>query len=595
MKETEEFNMKKTFKSLLSIFLAVFMVASLMAIPSSAAAKLNKTSVTVTKGYQTSLTVSGASSVTWSTGDKSIATVSSKGKVVGKAPGTTYVYAKTGGTTLKCKVTVVAAKITANTSDVELDSAGDSQIVTLTVKGSHKNLTVGSTNKKVASASWVKPVEWNGDKIKIKITAKGEGTAKIKVYLKNYSSTCYKYIDVSVGNNLYEEDDPFENNTSSSSMNIVALSQRVDVNTSGTANIQVYCTDLKNMGYSVNNSRIASVTAGTTSGNYRNYTVKGISSGTTTVRFYDKNNVKKYIDVTVNVNDNLKYYELYPTRPSTKLTSTDQLLTFPVNTYTSYYMLVPANYDPAQANTVAAQKLNKYSYYQVYTTLPGRIASNDTYNEFVHSNASYNYGSRYILLPANYDKVKLNTAIAKYNNRYEYYTIYNEKPSTYQGSSWDDIKSWEVIDASTGKTITRYMLVPYNNYDQDRIDKIIADDRGSSNVYNYYAVYSTYPNIDSTKDSVVYYTKAGSPRYMVVPKTGVDILKRNEAIKNDTGVYNYYVMYETAPTADSTKGEYVLASQYGSKWIYVLCNKDKNSEDHRLLWANITMAAPTGN
>ena len=39
MKETEEFNMKKTFKSLLSIFLAVFMVASLMAIPSSAAAK----------------------------------------------------------------------------------------------------------------------------------------------------------------------------------------------------------------------------------------------------------------------------------------------------------------------------------------------------------------------------------------------------------------------------------------------------------------------------------------------------------------------------------------------------------------------------
>ena len=85
MKETEEFNMKKTFKSLLSIFLAVFMVASLMAIPSSAAAKLSKTSVTVTKGYQTSLTVSGASSVTWSTGDKSIATVSSKGKVVGKA------------------------------------------------------------------------------------------------------------------------------------------------------------------------------------------------------------------------------------------------------------------------------------------------------------------------------------------------------------------------------------------------------------------------------------------------------------------------------------------------------------------------------
>lgn len=586
--------MKKTFKSLLSIFLAVFMVASLMAIPSSAAAKLNKTSVTVTKGYQTSLTVSGASSVTWSTGDKSIATVSSKGKVVGKAPGTTYVYAKAGGTTLKCKVTVVAAKITANTSDVELDSAGDSQIVTLTVKGSHSGLTVGTTNKRVATASWVKPVEWNGNNIKFRITAKGEGSAKIKVYLKKYPSTCYKYIDVTVGDSLYEEDDdPFNNNTSSN-MNIVALSQRVDVNTNGTANIQIYSSDLKNLGYSVNNSRIASVTAGNTSGNYRNYTVRGLTSGTTTVRFYDKNNVKKYIDVTVNVNENLKYYELYSTRPSTKLASTDQLLTFPASTYTNYYMLVPANYDPAQANTVAAQKLNKYSYYQVYTTLPGRIASNDTYNEFMHSNASYNYGSRYVLLPANYDKVKLNTAIAKYNNRYEYYTIYNEKPYSGQ-NSWDEIKTWTVIDASTGKTITRYMLVPYNNYDQDRIDKIISDDRGSSNVYNYYTAYNTYPNIDSAKDSVVYYTKAGAPRYMVVPKTGVDILKRNEAIKNDTGVYNYYVMYESSPTADAAKGEYVLSSQYGSKWIYVLCNYDRNSTQHQLAWANITTAAPTGN
>lgn len=584
--------MKKTFKSLLSIFLAVFMVVSLMAVPSSAAAKLNKTSVTVTKGYQTTLTVSGASSVTWSTGDKSIATVSSKGKVVGKAPGTTYVYAKAGGTTLKCKVTVVAAKITASTSEVELDAAGDSQIVTLTVKGSHSGLTVGSTNKSVASASWVKPVEWNGDKIKIKVTAKGKGTARIKVYLKKYPSTCYKYIDVSVGDSLYEDDDT-DTSTTSTNANIVPLSQSVSVNANATATLQVYSTDLKNLNFSVNNSRIATVTAGTTSGNYKNFTVKGISAGTTTVRFYDKNNTKKYVDVPITVTNNLAYYELYPTRPTSLLVSTDKIINYTTSSYTTYYMLVPANYDPAYANTAAAQKLNKYTYYEIYTTIPSRIASNDTYNEFTHSNYSYNYGKRYVLLPANYDKVKLNTAIAKYNNAYEYYTIYNERPATNQ-NAWDDVKTWNVIEASTGKSVTRYMLVPYN-YDQDRADKIISEDKGSSNVYNYYTIYNSYPTVNAQTDDVVMYTKSGAWRYMVVPKKGADILKRNEAIKNDTGVYEPYVMYETAPTANTANGEYVLAAGYGTKTVYVLCNYSQDSTQHQLAWANISTALPKGN
>lgn len=579
--------MKKTFKSLLSLFLAVFMVASLMAIPSSAAS-ISKTSVTVTKGYQTTLTVSGASNVTWSTGDKSIATVS-KGKVVGKAPGTTYVYAKAGSTTLKCKVTVVAAKITASPSEVELDSAGDSQIVTLTVKGSHSGLTVGTTDKSVATASWVKPVEWNGNKIKIKITAKGEGTARIKVYLKKYPSTCYKYIDVTVGDSLYEDDD--NTDTTSTASNIVPLSQNVAVSVNNTTPLQVYSTNINNVGYSVTDSRIATVTAGTTSGNYKNFTVKGVSAGKTTVRFYDKTNTKKYVDVAVTVNNDLKYYELYTVKPTTKLTPTDLIITVSAN-YATYYVLVPANYDPAYVNTLAAQKLNKYSYYEVYTTRPGRAASNDTYYEFGSTNGTYGYGQRYILLPANYDKVKLNTAVAKYNNKFEYYTVYNENPVA--ADSWDSVKTWSVIDSATGKSVTRYMLIPYYNYDQDKIDKIIADDKGSSNVYNYYTIYNTYPTVNAQTDEVVTYTKNGSWRYMVVPKTGFDILKRNEAIKNDTGVYEPYVMYETAPTANTAKGETVLSARYGTKMVYVLCTYDLNSDAHRVAYANVSTAAPVG-
>ncbi len=572
--------MAKKLKALLSIFLAVFMVASLIAIPSSAASvSLNKTSITLTKGYQTTLSVNGTSSkVTWSTGDKSIATVSSSGKVVGKAPGTTYIYAKVNGSTLKCKVKVVAAKISASSSNITFDEIGASKTVTLTVKGSHSGLTVGTTNKKVATASWVKP--WDGDKIRIKITAKGEGTAKIKVYLKNYPSTCYKYINVTVDDG--EEDE----------ITILTNPQSIDVASGKTATLQVYCTDQSKLSYKVTDSRIASVTAGTASGKYKNFTVKGISAGTTTLRLYNSKDSSQYVDVKITVGSDVKYYELYTTKPTTTPLPTDKILTIQVNSYTNYYMVVPIDYDPAYTNTIVAQKFNKYSYYEVYTTKPARMAATDTYHEFSNSNSSYNYGTRYVLLPANYDQVKLNTTIAKYNNKFEYYTIYNEYPALQD--TWDEVKTWSVINSATGNKVTRYLLVPYYNYDQSKIDSIIEADKNANSVYGYYKVYDTFPIVNTKTDDVIMYTKNGKYRYMVVPKEGLDILKRNEAIKNDTGVYEAYVMYETAPTPNTANGEYVLSARYGTKYVYVLCTYAQGTAAHDLAWANISTAAPTG-
>ncbi|MGN0674454.1 MAG: Ig-like domain-containing protein [Oscillospiraceae bacterium] len=572
--------MAKKLKALLSIFLAVFMVASLIAIPSSAASvSLNKTSITLTKGYQTTLSVNGTSSkVTWSTGDKSIATVSSSGKVVGKAPGTTYIYAKVSGTTLKCKVKVVAAKITASSSNVTLDEIGATKTVTITVKGSHSGLTVGTTNKSVATASWVKP--WDGDKIKIKITAKGEGTARIKVYLKNYPSTCYKYIDVTVDDG--EEDE----------LVILTNPQSVSVDAGNSVALQVYCSDQNLLSYKVANSKIANVTASSISGKYRNLTVKGLSAGTTTLRLYNKNDSSQYVDVKITVGSEVTYYELYTTKPTSTPLPTDKILTIQVNSYTNYYMVVPANYDTAYANTIVAQKFNKYSYYEVYTSRPSRTASTDTYFEFYHSNASYNYGARYVLLPANYDQVKLNTSVAKYNNKYEYYTVYNESPKF--NDTWDELKTWTVIDSSTGNTINRYMIVPYNNYDQSKIDSIIEADKESNSAYSYYKVYNEFPIVNTRTDDVIMFTKNGKYRYMVVPKTGLDILKRNEAIKNDTGVYEPYIMYETSPTPNTANGEYVLSARYGTKYVYILCTYAQDSAAHELAWANISTAAPTG-
>lgn len=545
---------------MLSVFLAVFMVASLVVIPSSAATpKLSKTSVTVTKGYQTTLSVSGTTStVTWSTGDKSIATVSSKGKVVGKAPGSTYVYAKVGSTTLKCKVTVVASKITANKSSVTFDKVGDTATVTFTIKGSHSGITVGSTDRSVATASF-SPARWDGNNVTVKITAKGSGTARIKVYNKNYQSTCYKYVDVSV------------KETAAANV-IMPYTKDVKVNAGEAYNLQVYAQNQSNLLCSVLNPSVATVTAGTTSGNYKNFSIKGVSAGTTTVRFYDRYNANSYVDVAVTVTAAaVKYYEFYTTSPTAKLLYTDEIIRIqPTGTATTYYMLVPANYDPAYINTLTAQKFNVYDYYKVYTAIPARKTSTDTYQQFYNANSSYTYGYRYVLLPANYDEIQYNTAVAKYNNRFEYYTIYSENPV--KQNSWDTVETWNVNDPITGRIITRYLLVPYNNPDRTKIDEIKSKDQAANSTSKYYVAYSTYPTINKNTDYIISYYKNGAPVYMVVPKnrTQSDIVKANDAILKDTGIYEYNVMYSTLPTTYDVNTEDYVQWQVGTQSVYIL-------------------------
>ena len=553
--------MSKLLKSLLSVFLAVFMVASLAVIPSSAAApKLNKTSVTVTKGYQTTLSVSNASgTVKWSTGDKSIATVSSKGKVVGKGPGTTYVYAKTGSTTLKCKVKVVASKITSSKSSVTFDKIGETATVTFTVKGSHSGITVGSTDRSVATAAF-SPARWNGDKVTVKITAKGEGTARIKVYNKNYQSSCYKYVDVTVKDTSVKENV------------IMPYTKNVKVNAGEAFSLDVYAQNQTNLLYSVLNSGVATVTAGTTTGNYRTFSIKGVAAGTTTVRFYDRYNANSYVDVTVTVAAaNVEYYKFYTTSPATRLLGTDQILTIkPTGSAVTYYMLVPVNYDPAYIETLTAQQFNIYDYYKVYTAVPSRKAANDTYKQFYHSNAKYTYGYRYVLVPANFDEVQYNTAIAKYNEKFEYYTIYSESPV--RQNNWDYIEQWEVTDPATGRIIKRYLLVPYNNYDQTKIDEIKNKDQAANSTSKYYTAYATYPTINKATDYIISYYKNGTPVYMVVPKnrTQSDIVKANDAILKDTGVYEYNVMYSTLPTTYDVNTEDYVQWQVGTQSVYIL-------------------------
>ena len=567
--------MTKTFRSLVSVLLAVFMVVSLAVIPSSAAIAISHSAITLTNGYQTTLSVTGTSStVTWSTGDKSIATVNTKGTVVGKAPGTTYVYAKVGGTTLKCKVTVVAAKITSSTSSVTFDKKGQTKTITVQVKGSHSGLTVGTTNKNVASASWVKPVKWDGDKITYTITAQGTGTARIKVYLKNYPDTCYNFVDVKVGSTSSSSGSNSNSSSSSSKMTILTNPRdSVSVASGSSTTLQVYSTNQANLAYSISDSSVASVSAGAASGYYRDLTIRGIKDGTATLKLYDKNNTSTYCNVQITVSSS-SYYEFYTTMP-TKVLATDKIMTIQASTTSSYYMLVPENYDPAYVNTLIARKFGRYSYYEVYSSTPIRQEASDQYYEFYNSNSNYSYGARYVLVPEKYDEVRLNTAIARYTGKFDYWTVYSDNPTRLSPN--DILETWLIVEPYTNKSASRYMLIPAGGYDADKVDSIKSSDMSQYGSYGYYVGYTKWPTVYNNIDQIIMYRKDNTYKYMVVPKDGSGMAKANDAIAKDTGIYEYNVIYSTQPVASNT--EKVVSVQYGKNFYYVLIKAEDKSPD----------------
>ena len=185
-------------KKLFCIITSLIMVCVLCTVPVSAASpKLNKTSANVPIGYSITLSVKNADEVSWSSKDSSVAKIKSTdgntAKIVGKKTGSTYIYAKTGGKTLKCKVTVKKSFISPSADSVSLDEGGK-KTVTLTVTGD-KTIAYANSDSDVCSVSWGK---WDGNKIKLTIKAKSAGTAKIKVYAKGYSKSTVKTITVTV-------------------------------------------------------------------------------------------------------------------------------------------------------------------------------------------------------------------------------------------------------------------------------------------------------------------------------------------------------------------------------------------------------------
>ncbi|MGN0553371.1 MAG: Ig domain-containing protein [Oscillospiraceae bacterium] len=551
---------KNFFKSFLSTLLAFMMIVTVAAVPSSAASvKLNKTSISLTKGYSTTLSVSGTtSSVTWSTGNKNIATVSSSGKVIGKKVGSTYIYAKTGSTTLKCKVNVVAGKISVAKSSTELDP-GDTEKIRIKAIGTH-SLSVSTSNKKVVKASW-SGAKFSGDYINLTLTAVNPGTARVKVYAKSYPNTIYKYITVDV---IGDDDTISDDNPGTSSGGTIQSSvSSVSVAEGASQTFTVYASSssvLSSLKVSSSSIFGFSVKASAdTSKNALNVTVTGYSAESGTIKIYSTTDSSVAVTIPVTVSADMQYYKLLTTKPTSKILQTDTVIGFQNGT-TTYYMLVPYGYDPAYANTVAAKGVGSYSYNLVYDTTPEKRLSND---QIVTKNVVFNgtTQARYVLAPYGYDTAFVDTVFAKYSGTYEYYTVYTENPSS---TVWtDQVLSWTIskTNASTGKVeaSSRYMLVPFG-YDETKANDIKNKDMNSNVGALTYTVYSTLPTVDPINYRVIQWIKGTNEnRYMVVPSTSCDYVKRNDVVRKDVGYFSYYVVYSERPTVSSSDTEAVYS------------------------------------
>ena len=190
----------KKFSCAIGTIAAFIIIVSFMTISASAASspKLNKTKTDLSIGYYTTLKVTGSDGdVEWSSGDSKIAAIKSTdgstAKISGKKTGTAYIYAKTEGQTLKCKVTVRRSFISASKDTIELDR-GQSETIFITVRGD-KSILLDNSDSSIVSTSWW---GWNGSSTALTIDAKYPGTAELEIYTDGYKNSTKKTITVQV-------------------------------------------------------------------------------------------------------------------------------------------------------------------------------------------------------------------------------------------------------------------------------------------------------------------------------------------------------------------------------------------------------------
>lgn len=268
-----------------------------------------------------------------------------------------------------------------------------------------------------------------------------------------------------------------------------------------------------------------------------------------------------------------EYWKVYNKSPETKkFLSTDVVKSWTATVNyqaVTRYILLPLNYSEDKLNSIIAADSGTAlgGYYAVSATTPTLKASTDQVVSFPVTTGGV-AKTYYVLVPANYDEARVNDAIAAFKGTFDYWLVYTTKPK--QQLSFDVIQSWtKIVD---GKQTTRYMLLPVG-YDESLFRDYVNKDLGSSSS-GYYNIYTKYPTyIDSTDQVWMWYNaKEATTKYMLLPAK-FDTLKRNDLIYKDTGVFDYYTIYSTRPTAKASD-DVILTPQYNGGVVYMLVPKD---------------------
>lgn len=122
-------------KTLMKTIVATMMLSLSCNIVQANNLKLNATDITITENITKKLKIFGTKAkVKWTSNNKRIATVSTDGAVKGIKKGTTYINAKVGKKTLKCKVTVKEKEIPLSNQKIsyELKDTGKGVVAIMT-------------------------------------------------------------------------------------------------------------------------------------------------------------------------------------------------------------------------------------------------------------------------------------------------------------------------------------------------------------------------------------------------------------------------------------------------------------------------------
>ena len=236
---------------------------------------LNQSSLTLGAGESYTLTKSvypsnASTSYTWSSSNTSVATVNN-GKVTAKNSGTAYITVKTSnGKTAQCKVTVKPAptSVKTNPSSLTLGVGETYTISESTNSGTYANaanLKWSTTNSSVATVT-------KGSANKATITAKGIGTAYIKITLYNGKTAQCKVTVKSA---------PTSVTTNPAS---VTLGKGETYTISESTNSGTYA-NAANLKWSTSNSSVATVTKG--SANKATITAKGVGTAYIKITLYN--------------------------------------------------------------------------------------------------------------------------------------------------------------------------------------------------------------------------------------------------------------------------------------------------------------------